>query len=122
MGSQKNLKAQQTLMAEQCLDATVNKIINNLSWVNATLLAAAMYNTLRLDFSNIGAQYAKANNAWIYFFVIFTIGIILAVVPRIFEDLDEMKRELALQGVKNKITMGMESAIKEKQKKIEKYK
>jgi len=117
--SQKNKKAQETLMAEQCLDATVNKIINNLSWVNATLLAAAMYNTLVLDFPNIGDDYAKANNAWIYFFVIFSIGIILAVIPRVFEDLEEMKRELALQGVENKIIMGMKAAVAAKEKKIE---
>ena len=95
--SAKDAKVQQTLMAEQCLDSTVKKIISNLSWVNATLLAVAMKNTLWIDFNNVGTDYESANNAWIYFFVIFIIGIVLAVVPRAFEDLDEMKRELDLK-------------------------
>ena len=97
--SKKDTKAQETLMAEQCLDATVNKIVNNLSWVNATLLAVAMKNTLHISFPNADSDHEAANNAWIYFFVIFIIGIILAVAPRAFEDLDEMKRELDLKSI-----------------------
>lgn len=95
--SKRDKQAQEKLMAEQCLDATVNKIVNNLSWVNATLLAVAMKNTLEVDFSHVGSDYAAANNAWIYFFVIFIIGIIIAVGFRVFEDINEMKRELELK-------------------------
>eukprot|EP01083_Nonionella_stella_P064245 167281_1 len=94
---QHNQEAQKVLISEQCLDQTVKKIVNNLSWVNATLLAVAMKNTLSLEFPDVSDEKAAANNAWIYFIVIFVIGIILAVTPRAFEDLTEMKRELELQ-------------------------
>merc|ERR1712154_111124 len=102
-------------MSEQVSDATVNKIVNNLSWVNATLLAAAMTNTINTDFSNVGPLYDDANNAWIFFFVIFGIGIILAGIPRIFEDLDEMKRELELQNAEKKTAKCLVQQTKNKE-------
>eukprot|EP01084_Bolivina_argentea_P113989 203052_1 len=123
----RNETAKEKLVAEQCLDKTVNKIVNNLSWVNATLLAVAMKNTCEIDFPNAPSdKHAHANNAWIYFFIIFTLGIILAVIPRAFEDLDEMKRELELQSNEKKILMGDPNALaeleKKKQEKAEKEK
>ena len=109
--SKRDQAAQEKLMAEQCLDATVNKIVNNLSWVNATLLAVAMKNTLEIDFSGVGDDYAAANNAWIYFFVIFIIGIIIAVGFRVFEDINEMKRELELKTEEKYVQIKMRKDI-----------
>ena len=95
--SDKQKKAQETMLAEQALDATVKKIVGNLSWVNATMLAVAMKNTLNIEFSNTDADHSAANNAWIYFFVIFGASIVLALSFRLVEDLDEMQRELELK-------------------------
>ena len=93
----KQKKAQETMVAERCLDATVDKIVGNLSWVNATMLAIAMKNSLNIQFSYTDEYHAAANNAWIYFFVIFGASLLLIWSFRLVEDLDEIERELELK-------------------------
>lgn len=84
-------QATDSLMYENVIEHTVKKFNANLSWGNAGVLYLALSTTLYIVEINAIA------NSWICFLAAFLIAVIIAVLYRCCEDVQEIKRELEIE-------------------------
>ncbi len=74
-------KAEEALVIEQCLDASVSTLVERSSWVNATILALTLKTTFWIDFPSKSSEVTRCQNAWIYLLIIFLLCIMALVFP-----------------------------------------
>ena len=95
---------------EKTVDKTVKSINGSWSWASAGLLATACQATIALTRTEDGLS-ATAQN-WIYFFIIFIVGVIVAVAEHSFESPERIAKELEIKVPKKKAALGDKDAIK----------
>ena len=80
-------------LTETVVDRVVNGITSSLSWVCAPLFSLSLSHTIQID----GIQ--QAGNDWIGFIIVLVVAVLVGYVPRTWEDVTEMKRELELRNI-----------------------
>ena len=84
----------EALIYEECLDVTTTKLVENSSWVNASILGMAIQSTIWIEFDEKSDGAISCINAWIYFTVIFLLCIISLLLPKCWENTDSLRRDL----------------------------
>ena len=106
-------EAENALIWEKTVDKTVKSINGNWSWASAGLLATACQAPISLG--DRGADAVWGN--WLYFSIIFIIGVVVAVAEHSFESPERIAKELEIKVPPKKAALGDKKAIK-KQKQI----
>eukprot|EP01083_Nonionella_stella_P253277 871649_1 len=106
------------LIWEKTVDETVKSINSNWSWASAGLLAAACQASI--TFNENGLSTVAKN--WIYFFIIFLIGVIVAVAEHSFESPQRIAKELQLKVPQKKAALGDKHELKKEKDIITKAK
>eukprot|EP00484_Ammonia_sp_Unknown_P027536 CAMPEP_0197033802 /NCGR_PEP_ID=MMETSP1384-20130603/12108_1 /TAXON_ID=29189 /ORGANISM="Ammonia sp." /LENGTH=676 /DNA_ID=CAMNT_0042463659 /DNA_START=45 /DNA_END=2075 /DNA_ORIENTATION=+ len=87
-------KAEEALIYEECINATTDKIVENCSWVNATIFSLALRTTVYVNFGDISAERNICRNAWIYFATIFLAAVVCTFAPKCCVRTDSLKKQL----------------------------
>jgi len=111
-------KAKDKLIFEKTVDTTVNNINGSFSWASAGLLNTACQATLALD----SAQLSDVAQNWVYFIIIYVVGVLAALIEHSLESPERIYRELEVTVPAKKAAMGDKKAIKEEKAKKKKAK
>ena len=98
---------------EKTVDKTVKSINGSWSWASAGLLATACQATIVLTKEEDGISTVASN--WIYFIIIFIIGVLVAVGEHTLESPERIAEELKITVPKKKAALGDKDALKKEQ-------
>ncbi len=87
----KDVSLEAAVVTEKAFEAMLNRIVTNCSWVNAAIFFTACIDTVKLS----GIQ--DFWGSWVLFTGVFIGTILVAWIPRAFENPHEVARELELQ-------------------------
>ena len=106
------------LIWEKTVDKTVKSINGSWSWASAGLLATACQATIALTKTNKGGS-ATAQN-WVYFIVVFIVGVLVAVAEHSLESVDRIAKELEIKVPPKKAALGDKDAVTKQKETIKK--
>ena len=112
----KEEEAESHFLWQHTVDKLVENLNGNWSWASAGLFATAFQATISLFDSDEAVVVAN----WIYFIVVFLVGVAAALIEHSFESPETIAMELELKVPQKKAALGDKKAIKHQTQVIQK--